>query len=62
MIAAIAPRAFFSNSPLKDSNFDVKGVKKGIENISPVYRLLRATDHLQAGIRIPATTSPTRYV
>jgi pimeloyl-ACP methyl ester carboxylesterase len=48
VIATIAPRAFFSNSPLNDSNFDVKGVKKGIENISPVYRLLGASDHLQA--------------
>lgn len=48
VIAAIAPRPFFTNSPLKDGNFDVKGVQQGIANISPVYHLLQADDHLQA--------------
>jgi pimeloyl-ACP methyl ester carboxylesterase len=48
VIAAIAPRAFFSNSPMSDTNFDVKGVKKGMEEASAVYRLLGATNQLQA--------------
>ncbi|MEO5603294.1 MAG: alpha/beta fold hydrolase [Cyclobacteriaceae bacterium] len=47
VIAAIAPRAFFSNSPLNDSNFDVSGVRKGIEAASEVYRFLKAEDNLQ---------------
>lgn len=47
VIAAIAPRAFFSNSPLEDSNFDVKGVRKGIAAASEVYRFLKAEDNLQ---------------
>lgn len=51
VIAAIAPRAFFSNSPLNDSNFDVKGVKKGITKASEVYRFLGAEDKLQ--VRYP---------
>ncbi len=47
MIAAIAPRGFFSNSPLLDANFDVKGVKKGIENVSAVYQFLGVPGNLQ---------------
>jgi len=51
VIAALAPRAFFSNSPVKDANFDVEGVKKGIESASMVYRFLGAEDKLQ--VRYP---------
>ena len=47
VIAAIAPRPFFSNSPLNDSNFDVKGVKTGIENVSQIYCFLKAEGNLQ---------------
>lgn len=50
-IAAIAPRAFFSNSPLNDSNFSVTGVKKGIAEVSEVYRFLGVKDKLQ--VRYP---------
>jgi pimeloyl-ACP methyl ester carboxylesterase len=53
VIAAIAPRPFFSNSPLNDANFDVKGVKKGIDEASKVYRFLKAEDNLQ--VRYPAS-------
>ena len=49
--AALAPRAFFSNSPLHDDNFDVRGVKKAIPLAAEVYRLFGATDHLQ--VRYP---------
>ena len=48
VIAAIAPRHFFSNSPVGDGNFDVTGVKKGIANAMEVYRFHRAEDNLQA--------------
>jgi pimeloyl-ACP methyl ester carboxylesterase len=51
VIAATAPRAVFSSSPLKDGNFDVKGVKKGIENASAVYRFLQVTQNLE--VRYP---------
>jgi len=47
VIAAIAPRPFYSNSPLNDSNFDVKGVKKGIAEVIKVYRIFKANDNLQ---------------
>jgi pimeloyl-ACP methyl ester carboxylesterase len=51
VIAAIAPRPFFSNSPLHDANFDVNGVKKGIAEVSEVYKLFKADGNLQ--IRYP---------
>lgn len=51
VIAAIALRAFFSNSPLNDSNFSVAGVKKGIAEVSEVYRFLGAKDKLE--VRYP---------
>lgn len=47
IIATFAPRPFFSNSPLYDANFDVNGVKKGIENASKVYHLFKAEGNLQ---------------
>lgn len=51
VIAALGPRAFFSNSPLNDSNFDVKGVQVGIAAVAEVYSFLKAPDNLQ--VRYP---------
>ncbi len=51
VIAVLAPRAFFSNSPVNDSNFAVKGVRKGIADVSIVYLFLGAEDKLQ--VRYP---------
>jgi len=51
VIGALAPRHFFSNSPVKDSNFDVEGVKEGIASASKVYRFLNAEKNLQ--VRYP---------
>ena len=51
VVAALAPRAFFSNSPLRDANFAVGGVKKAEAKVRPVYALLGAADRLQ--IRYP---------
>ena len=51
IIAALAPRAFFSNSPINDSNFDVKGVEIGIASAQKVYDFLKAGDRLQ--VRYP---------
>jgi hypothetical protein len=46
LIAAIAPRGFFSNSPLKDSNFDIGGVRKAFIKAGEVYALLKAEKNL----------------
>ena len=40
--AALAPRGFFSCSPLRDGNFDAQGVKQAQPRIAEVYRLLGA--------------------
>lgn len=66
VIAAIAPRPFFSNSPIEDSNFDVKGVKQGIEAAAEVYRLFKAEDNLRvsypdAGHDFPTETRQKAY-
>ena len=47
VVAALAPRSFFSNSPLNDSNFSVEGVKKGISESMKIYSLLESKEKLQ---------------
>ena len=44
VIAAIAPRAVFSSSPLRDSNFEVAGVRLAEVEIRKVFDLLGAGD------------------
>jgi fermentation-respiration switch protein FrsA (DUF1100 family) len=48
LIAALAPRGFFTNSPVHDANFEVEGVKVCIAAAAPVYQLLGVPDRLQA--------------
>jgi dienelactone hydrolase len=48
LIAALAPRAFFTSSPLHDANFEVEGVRACITAARPVFELERAPDRLVA--------------
>jgi dienelactone hydrolase len=48
LIASVAPKAFFTNSPLADSNFDVTGVRKVMSEAQKVYDLLGASEKLTA--------------
>lgn len=48
LIAALAPRAFFTNSPVADHNFAVAGVKKAIPEGRKIYALLGAEEWLVA--------------
>ena len=48
LIAALAPRPFFTNSPLRDDNFAVEGVYVCMKAAQPVYALYGADDDLQA--------------
>jgi pimeloyl-ACP methyl ester carboxylesterase len=48
LIGALAPRAFFTNSPLHDTNFAVEGVRVCLAAARPVYALLGEPGHLQA--------------
>lgn len=51
VISAIAPRAFFSVSPINDANFNLEGVKKGIEIARKTYEQYGAGDLIQ--VRYP---------
>jgi acetyl esterase/lipase len=44
VVATIAPRAFFSNSPLRDDNFAVAGVRKAEAKARGVFNLFDASD------------------
>lgn len=48
IIAAIAPRYFFSCSPLKDDNFNLEGVRAGIKQATTIYTMLNAGNNIQA--------------
>jgi pimeloyl-ACP methyl ester carboxylesterase len=48
VVASFAPRAFLASSPLRDSNFEVSGVRDCIAAAKPVYELLGAKEKLQA--------------
>lgn len=67
IVGALAPRPFFINAPLRDSNFDLSGVNDCIEAAMPVYELLGAKDKLVAvypdvGHDFPPEVRQTVYV
>jgi acetyl esterase/lipase len=47
LVAALAPRAFFSNSPLHDGNFDYRGVEKAAPGARRVYELYGHPERLR---------------
>jgi len=47
-VGALAPRAFLASAPVRDDNFEVSGVKDCITAADPVYKLMKASDKLQA--------------
>jgi pimeloyl-ACP methyl ester carboxylesterase len=46
VLGALAPRGCFSNSPLRDDNFDIAGVRKAFGRAEAVYSLFEAKDRL----------------
>jgi dienelactone hydrolase len=48
VLLAIAPRPFFTNSPLRDENFAVAGVKAVVDRVKPVYERSGAAEKLVA--------------
>ena len=60
LVAALAPRAFFSSSPVRDEWFSVKGVKRTEPEIREVYSLLGASDAFVVRIRIAIIRSRRR--
>ncbi len=47
VVAALAPRAFFSVSPERDANFDVAGVRKAEPAAREVFTLFGVSDNLE---------------
>jgi len=47
ILAALAPRGCYSNSPVHDSNFEVEGVRKAFQRAGEVYKFLDATEQLK---------------
>jgi hypothetical protein len=48
LIAALAPRAFLTVSPVQDANFEVSGVRDCVREAAKVYALLGAAGALRA--------------
>jgi hypothetical protein len=46
LIASLAPRAVFSNSPVNDANFDVEGIRGAEPVIRRAYEALGVGDRL----------------
>ena len=46
VLAAIAPRAIYSNSPARDDNFSVAGVRAAVPAVQSIYDLLGVPDRL----------------
>jgi dienelactone hydrolase len=59
LIAALAPRAFFTSSPLHDANFEVEGVRACITAARAVYELEHTPDRLVAIYPDAAHSFPT---
>ncbi len=66
VVAALAPRPFFSNAPAGDDNFDVAGVKKAAKAAGEVYRLFDAdkalvAEHPESGHDFPPLVRENAY-
>jgi hypothetical protein len=66
LFGALAPRAFFTNSPLHDANFAIEGVRVCLAAVRPVYALLGEPDHVQgvfpdAGHAFPPSSRQAAY-
>lgn len=46
ILGALAPRGFFSNSPIRDNNFDIAGVRKAFAKAEAIYSLYDAKSRL----------------
>ena len=47
ILGGLAPRGFYSNSPISDNNFEVEGVRKAFAKAEAVYSLFDAKDRLR---------------
>ncbi|HEX4588648.1 MAG TPA: prolyl oligopeptidase family serine peptidase [Gemmataceae bacterium] len=66
VVAALAPRPFLACAPLRDTNFDVQGVRDCLAAAEPAYALLGVKDRLRgifpdAGHEFPPAARQTAY-
>ncbi len=47
ILGSLAPRGCYSNSPIRDSNFDINGVRKAFSRVEAIYTLFGATESLK---------------
>ncbi len=47
VLGAIAPRGIYSNSPVRDSNFEIGGVRKAYDKVAAVYAIFKASENLK---------------
>lgn len=47
IVAGLAPRGFYSNSPISDSNFEVEGVRKAFAKAMAIFTLFGVTEKLK---------------
>lgn len=47
ILGALAPRGFYSNSPISDNNFEIEGVRKAFAQAEFVYELFESKNKLQ---------------
>ena len=60
LVAALAPAAFFSNSPLRDANFDWRGIEKAAPKARRIYELYGAADKMRITYPDDEHDFPTR--
>jgi pimeloyl-ACP methyl ester carboxylesterase len=48
IVGSFAPRPFLASAPVRDSNFEVSGVRDVMKSAAPIYKLHDAADNLQA--------------
>jgi hypothetical protein len=66
VVATLAPRPFYSNSPTRDDNFAVAGVRKAADEARQVYRLLGSESalvvrHPEVGHEFPTAQRREAY-
>ncbi|MBM4075113.1 MAG: alpha/beta fold hydrolase [Planctomycetes bacterium] len=56
ILGGLAPRGFFSNSPIGDSNFEINGVRKAFKKASDIYSLFEDPSDSRSANRLTLVT------
>jgi len=57
ILAGLVPRGCYSNSPVRDSNFEIEGVRKAYRKAADVYALFEAND----GLKLATPDAPHEF-